>query len=149
MTEQDHSNLPAGNCKDTEKSGDEFILEDAWPVCPKCFKPCHPLQSYCDNCDSNEVMNPLASYMPFIRIRFHAGMFGKLWRKTWYDKDTSLVCMLFFLFLIIFGAPVLLVVGLPLLLISKIKNPLLRTTATTGFFALLFLLWIIYLSYLV
>jgi hypothetical protein len=140
MTEQNHTNLTAGDYKDNEKADDEFIPEDAWPVCSKCLKPCNPLQNYCDNCDSNEVINSLSSYMPFIRIRFNAGMFGKLWHKIWHDKNTSIIYKLFYLFLIILGAPVLLVVGVPWLLISKIKNPLLQKAARMIFLILLFTL---------
>jgi hypothetical protein len=76
-------------------------LADAWPVCPKCFEPCHPLQSYCEHCDSNEVINPLASYMPFVRIRFNIGMLGRLWRRIWHDEETSIALKVFFWLLLI------------------------------------------------
>ena len=65
------------------------VGEDAVPVCPNCFEPCDPLTNYCPHCGSNDPINPLASYLPFESIRFKAGMFGKLWRKTW-DSDTPL-----------------------------------------------------------
>jgi len=54
--------MPAGDIKQAEPVDDEFIPADAWPICLKCLKPCHPLQYYCDKCDSNNVINPLASY---------------------------------------------------------------------------------------
>lgn len=101
MTEQGQNNLPAGNERKAEEFDDEFIPEGAWPICPKCLKPCHPLQFYCHNCDSNEAINPLASYMPFVRIRFNTGMFGKMGRSIWYDKDTLGICKLFYIFMII------------------------------------------------
>ncbi len=112
MTEQDSSEI--------SNVSDDFVSGDAWPICPKCFTPCNPLQNYCDNCDSNETINPLTSYMPFVRIRFEAGLFGKIWRRVWDGEKTPIISKLFFLFLIIWGAPIMLIVGIPLFLISKI-----------------------------
>ena len=100
MTEQGHNNLSAGAFEEAVQLDDEFIPDDARPVCFKCLKPCHPLQHYCNSCDSNDAINPLTPYMPFVHIRFNMGMFGKLWRRIWYDKDTSIMRKLFFLFLI-------------------------------------------------
>ncbi len=147
MSEQsDNDALTQGDEQFGEVSSD-FVPEDAWPVCPKCFKPCNPLQNYCDNCDSNETINPLASYMPFVRIRFTAGMFGKIWRRIWNSKDTSIISKLFFLILIIFGAPIMLIVGCPLFLIGKIKDPQLQKTISIAFYILLLVLFITYLFY--
>jgi hypothetical protein len=109
MIERDKNNLPAEKPEETEQPNDELIPADAWPLCPKCLTPCNPLQNYCGHCDSNEVINPLASYMPFVRIRFNVGMLGKLWRKILYDEHTSIVWKLLFLFLIIWA--VLIVLG--------------------------------------
>jgi len=64
-----------------------------------------------------------------------------MWRKIWYEEDTSTKCRFFYLFMIIIFAPVILIVGLPVLLIGQIiKNPELRGTATTAFWVLAFLL---------
>lgn len=112
--------MPAGNIKETEQVEDEFIPVDARPVCFKCLKPCHQLQNYCDSCDSNEVINPLASYMPFVRIRFECGFYGKMWRKVLYDKEASIILWSLCLFLTIAFAPILIIVGLPLYFIEKI-----------------------------
>jgi hypothetical protein len=101
MTEQSHDNLPAGDDKGTEQLDDEFIPDDARPLCAKCLEPCHPLQFYCDKCDSNEVINPLASYMPYVRIRFNVGMVVKAWRKMLYDEEASVAFRLSFLLIII------------------------------------------------
>lgn len=101
MTEQGQNNLPAEDYQEDKKLDDEFVPDDARPLCPNCLKPCNPLQNYCDNCDSNETINPLASYMPFVRLRFNVGMLGKLLQRIWYDKHTSIIYKLFFLFLII------------------------------------------------
>ena len=101
MTEQGQNNLPARNERKAEEFDDEFIPEGAWPICPKCLTACHPLQFYCHNCDSNEAINPLASYMPFVRIRFNAGMIGKLGWKILYDKELSITYKLFLVLMLI------------------------------------------------
>ena len=126
---------------------DDFIPENARPLCPKCFVPCDPLAYYCDKCDSNDTINPLASYMPFERIRFNAGMYVKVWRKLWGGKDTSMALKIFYLFIIVMGAPVLLIVGLPLHFICKIENVSLLKTVTIAFYIALFILLATYLFF--
>jgi hypothetical protein len=140
--------MPAENIREVERVDDEFIPADARPVCPNCFKPCHPLQNYCDSCDSNEVINPLVSYMPFVRIRFNIGMFCKLWRRICYDKDISTMLRLFYLFMVTIGAPILTIVGLPLLLFVRISEPKLRDVTILAFWviALVLLMMLIYLN---
>ena len=101
MTGQGYTNRPAADDEATEQLDDEFVPDDARPLCAKCLEPCHPLQFYCDKCDSNEVINPLASYMPYVRIRFNIGMVVKMCRKLVYDKDASLAFRLSCLLVII------------------------------------------------
>ncbi|MBW8041358.1 MAG: hypothetical protein FVQ85_15340 [Planctomycetes bacterium] len=101
MIERGQDNPASGGINETEQVDDEFIPADALPVCPNCLKPCNPLQNYCDSCGSNEVINPLASYMPFVRLRFNIGMYGKLWRQIWSDEDTSIILKLIFSLLLI------------------------------------------------
>ena len=103
MSEKDHNNSHARECQKTDKSDDDFIPDEARPLCPNCLTPCHPLQFYCCNCDSNEAINPLGSYMPFVRIRLNIGMLCKLWRKAFRDKDTSIILRVILLLLFIFG----------------------------------------------
>jgi RNA polymerase subunit RPABC4/transcription elongation factor Spt4 len=97
------------------------LTDDAVPLCPNCLEPCNPRDNYCPNCGSNETINPLASYMPFVDIRFSAGMVGKLWRRTWAPEthmiDRAIYIGLFFLFY-----PFMLVVGLPVLIYEKLKG---------------------------
>ena len=81
--------MPAGDIKTTEQVDDEFIPVDALPVCMKCLKPCHPLQYYCDKCDSNDAINPLTPYIGFVNIRFNYGIFLTMWRRAFHDRDTS------------------------------------------------------------
>lgn len=133
--------MPAGIINEVEQGDDEFIPSDALPVCPNCLKPCNPLQNYCNSCDSNEVINPLASYMPFVRIRFNIGMFCKIWRRICYDEHTPFLLKLFFLFVITLGTPFLTIVGLPLLLIVKCSEPKLPSVTIIAF-------WIISISIL-
>jgi hypothetical protein len=142
MAEQGHDNLPEGG--ETEQFDDDFIPADARPVCFKCLKPCHPLQYYCESCDSNEVINPLASYMPFVRIRFRCGFCGDMWRKVLYDKEASIIIWSLCLFMTITFASILVIVGLPLFLIEKIENPELQRTVETVFYILLVSLLILY-----
>ncbi len=101
MTEQDHNNLSAGEAEKAKQVDDDFIPDDALPLCPNCLKACHPLQNYCDVCDSNEVINPLASYMPFVRIRFNIGMVAKTWQKMLYDQKASITFRLACLIMVI------------------------------------------------
>ena len=145
MAEQNVNNLPLHKSSDAKELDDDSIPDDALPLCPKCLQPCNPLQDYCANCDSNESINPLASYVPFVRIRFVAGMYGKIWRRICYDKDTSIIRKLFFLIFIVFGAPIILIVGLPLFLADKIKNPQVQKTVTIASYIILFLLLMLYL----
>jgi len=81
------------------KNGDE--RGNATPVCPDCLRPVNPRAYYCPNCESNETINPLASYMPFVRIRFGVGMVGKLWRHILYDKRSNVTLKVLYLFLIV------------------------------------------------
>ena len=149
MTDQSENNLPADESNEAQKLDDDFIPEDAWPVCPNCLKPCNPLQNYCANCDSNEVVNPLASYMPFVRIRFVYGIFGKMWRKMWYDEEASIIFRLVCLFLIGVFVPILLIVGLPLLLTGKIPEPKLRKITVAVFYIIAILMLMIFIYFII
>ena len=146
MTEQNQNNPIEPSPEEAEQLDDNFIPDDAQPLCLKCLTPCHPLQNYCHNCDSNEVINPLASYMPFVRFRFIYGAFGKMWRIIWYDKDASMIFRLLCLLIVAFFAPILFIVGLPYLFISQIKNAKLQVTITIIFWVLIFLLLIAYIT---
>jgi hypothetical protein len=75
------NNNPQGIVGD-ETFDDEYLPPDAKPLCPCCLQPCDPLQYYCTNCGCNEVVNPLTTYMPYIRIRFNIGIFVKLCRRA-------------------------------------------------------------------
>jgi hypothetical protein len=73
----------------SETYNDEYLPPDAKPLCPCCLQPCNPLQYYCTNCGCNEAINPLTTYMPYIRLRFNIGIFVKLYRRA-YDRKNLL-----------------------------------------------------------
>lgn len=125
----------------------ELIPSDAWPLCPDCLTPCNPLQNYCGHCDSNEVINPLASYMPFVRIRFMCGFYGKMWRIVWYDEGASIIFRLMCVLLIVLFAPILLLVGFPLLLVRKVPEPKLQSTVKLALYITVFVLLMVLLYF--
>ena len=147
MTEQSENNLPADESNEAQKLDDDFIPEDARPLCPKCLKPCHPLQHYCDSCDSNDAINPLTPYMAFVNIRFNYGIFLTIWRKIWYEKDTSTISRLFYLFMITMFVPVFLIIGLPSFLIFKTLQPGLRKATIITLFIIAIVLFIFFVRY--
>lgn len=121
------------------------VAKDAVPLCPSCLEPCSPLDNYCPNCGSNEAVNPLASYMPFVRIRYEAGVFGKMWRDCWdasISKPFRILCgAVGFLFYGLFF-----LVGFPFLLTQKIKNEKTRRVYTNLCYALFVLLMLAYFA---
>lgn len=137
MAEERDNDAFVKGSDDVGEMPDDFIPEDAWPICPNCLTPCDPHQSYCQNCCSYETINPLATYMPYERIRFEVGMYIKLWHKICDRDGVSIPLKLFYLFLIALQVPVILLVGLPMQVISQIRNAQLRIGATVVFFILL------------
>ncbi len=51
-----------------------------------------------------------------------------MWHTIWHDGDASIRVKWASLFMVIFFAPIMLVLGLPFFLIEKTKNPTLRKT---------------------
>jgi hypothetical protein len=125
---------------------EEIMLSEPRPVCPNCFRPCDKFQEYCPNCGSNEPINPLASYMPFVRIRFHAGMYHKLWRKI-FSPGVPLLHKVFFILVILIGAPVLLFIGLPLALIEKVQDVEFRNTLKLIFWVIILSAVVIFIAF--
>ena len=101
----------------------DVLSPDAQPLCHNCLAPCDRLQYYCHNCDSTEPINPLAAYIPFVRLRFHYGIFCNMWRMLWYGEVITLTCRLAFVLFIFLFAPIMFVLGLPLLLLIKSARP--------------------------
>lgn len=147
MTEANHNDSFEQTIEYPKQPDDEFIPDDALPLCPNCLRPCSPLQNYCDRCDSSEVINPLASYMPFVRIRFVCGFYGRIWRRIWYDQEAPIIHRLFYLLLIILFVPIFLIIALPLFLIGKIQDPWLRKATTAAFWAIAAVLLLFFLYF--
>ena len=130
MNERKNDNPQERGFNDIDKSVDDFVPEDAWPVCPRCFTPCPPWQYYCPHCNSNDAINPLTPYIAFLNIRFNYDIFCTMWRKIWYDKHTSMMSRLIYLLMVSAFVPVFVVVGLPLLFIKIVPRPELRKSTT-------------------
>jgi hypothetical protein len=137
-----------GVCRGVSDQGgqvdDEFIPDDALPLCPKCLKPCQPLAYYCDNCGSNDAINPLTPYIPFLNIRFNYDIFCTMWRKIWYEKNTPAVGKFFYLLMFIVYAPIVLMVGLLLFLIYKIPQKQVRKAILAALVAVIIVLLVLY-----
>ena len=128
-------------------SPDELGL-DAIPLCPKCLKPVDPQDYYCPHCDSNEPINPLAAYMPFVRIRYMYSVFGTMWRKMW-NGETGLFASILFILLIINYAQTLLIIGTPVASYKLLKNAKLQNPRSislliiiSGIVVLILLSWV-------
>lgn len=144
MKEESEHNLSDGDSQAGGEPDDEFIPEDAQPLCLRCLKPCHPLQYYCDKCGSTNAVNPLTPYIGFVNIPFNYGIFITMWRKTWYDENTSMMGRFIYLFMIAMFVPVFLLFGLPLLLVYKIPEGKLQkgTVAVLYFVAIVLFIFL-------
>jgi len=92
----------------------------ATPLCPRCLRPCDPHLYYCPHCGSNEPINPLASYMPFVRLRFNIGMIGRLWRHAVEAQDTHFLKRAALLTLLLYTTPLILL-GLPWAMADRLR----------------------------
>jgi hypothetical protein len=136
----------------TGQFDNDYVPDDALPLCPKCLKPCQPLAYYCDKCGSNDAINPLTPYIPFLNIRFNYDIFCTMWRKIWYEKNTPAVRKLFYLFMFIplgargglYAPIVLLMVGLPVFLIYKIPQKQVRKAILAALVAVIIVLLVLY-----
>ena len=127
---------------------EQLMLSGPEPVCHNCFRPCNKLQYYCPHCSSNEPINPLASYMPFVNIRFHTGMYHKIWRKA-FSRAVPVSHKVIFILFILIGAPILLFIGLPLLLIKRVQDVEFRNTLKLIFWTILWGAVIIFIGFLI
>lgn len=125
-TDYDES-LPA-DFESAEEFDNDFIPDNALPLCVKCLKPCNPLQYYCDKCSSNDAINPLTPYIGYVNIRFHYDIFLTMWRKIWGNDGTSILIRLFYLIFIVVYAPIMVIVGVPMHFIYKIPQRRVRNT---------------------
>ncbi len=112
---------------DGVESLSENLEPDARPVCLNCFTHCDKLQYYCHNCDSFNPVNPLAAYIPFVRLRMHIGFYCTMWRMLWYDTKVSLTFRFVLLLFMCFAMPTMFAVGIGFLIFSKNASPLVST----------------------
>lgn len=122
MTKASYDEPSLADFAPAEQFDDDFIPDDALPLCAKCLKPCNPLQYYCDKCGSNDAINPLTPYIGFVKVRFNYDIFCTMWRRIWGDDETSIIVRLFYMFLIVVCAPIMVIVGVPAYLIYKIPQ---------------------------
>ena len=91
-------------------------VDDELPVCHKCFEPYSRYDHYCKNC--GVTVGQYTAYMPFVNIPFFAEFFGRLWRRTWFEKNVPWYARLFSLILVFLLAPIMLL-GLPFVYFEK------------------------------
>ena len=89
------------------------------PVCLKCLTPHSPLQHYCQEC--GETVGQLSPYIPFVNIPFNYSIFGTMWRRTWLEQAVPVRWKVFYMFMIIRFAPIM-IIGLPFVLIAKLRR---------------------------
>jgi len=128
MSERSNDNPPELELSDVEDFDDDFVPDDAWPLCSRCLTPCRPLEYYCPHCGSNDAINPLTPYIAFLNIRFNYDIFCTMWQKIWYDKHIGMMSRLFYLLMIALFVPFFIVLGLPFLLMGKLSQSGLRNT---------------------
>ncbi len=117
---------------------------EATPVCPMCLQPCDPKTYYCPRCGSNSPINPLASYMPFVDIRFKTGMVGRLWHRSVEEPDAGILKRVALLVMAVFYSPLILL-GLPWAMAEKLRKRDYRQVLfmIPGLLLLLLYLWIL------
>ncbi|MDO8304001.1 MAG: zinc ribbon domain-containing protein [Sedimentisphaerales bacterium] len=104
----------------------DTLAPDATPLCPNCLKPVDPKQYYCPHCGSNEAINPLATYMPLVRIRHNYDIFITMWRTLWRKRIGSTTIILFSFLIAVFASSLLLI-GLPVMLWLILRDNHLQT----------------------
>ncbi len=109
MTEQENES--------GSQTGDES--DERVALCAHCLTPFSVSQHYCEKC--GEAVGQFTPYIPFVNIRFNYSIFAKMWHKIWFEKESCLCWKLFYLFLIVCVAPIMLV-GLPFIAWEKFKK---------------------------
>ena len=90
------------------------------PVCMNCAKPVKNVQQhYCHNCGN--ITGEYTRYIPFVNIQFNYSIFGTL-RYKLKGRETLWPVRGIYFFLILLLAPVMLVVGVPVILFIKAKK---------------------------
>lgn len=90
----------------SEKSGSHEAEGDGTPVCIKCFRPVDPLAHYCPHCGA--ATGQFTHYLPFVNIRWQAGVWGQAWRQMW-SREVSIPGRVLRFFMIVWQVPILLI----------------------------------------
>jgi hypothetical protein len=98
------------------------LNDSSTPICLNCTKPVeNPNLHYCPHCGN--VTGEYTRYIPFVNIQFNYSIFWSLWSKL-NNTKVSLPVRVFYLFMIMMLAPIMLVVGIPIRLCYMIKSKL-------------------------
>ncbi len=62
-----------------EEPAGDVVSAEVTPLCMYCLHPTDPHTYYCPNCQSNDAVNPLVTYLPFEGLRFTYGGLAKVW----------------------------------------------------------------------
>ncbi len=90
------------------------------PVCLNCAKPIkNTQQHYCLNCGN--ITGEYTRYIPFVNIQFNYSIFGTLWHKL-KGRETLWFMRVIYFIMILFLAPAMLVVGLPVIFFIKARK---------------------------
>ncbi len=101
----------------------ESLDADAKPLCMDCLQECNELSYYCEHCNAFSPINPLAAYMPFVRLRMVCGFYITAWRRMWCDQDISGTFRILLALFICIAIPYLAVIALLFLLFCKDSLP--------------------------
>ena len=90
------------------------------PICLNCTKPIEKrTQHYCPYCGN--ITGEYTRYIPFVNIQFNYSIFETLWNKL-NNKTLPIMSRVFYLFLILLCAPIMIIIGIPVKLYYFFKN---------------------------
>ena len=107
---------PTENPEQQTDNTKDIIKEIA--LCPECLEPIDPLVYYCEKCGNASAQ--VTPYIPYVNIKYNYSIFGRLWRKVWYE-ESGLLMKVVSLSVIVTIAPIMLV-GLPFVVWDKLVN---------------------------
>lgn len=92
--------------EDDTRADEVESQEPQSPVCLRCLRPVDPVAHYCPNC--GEATGRFTTYLPFESIPWSTHIWGRMWRQLW-SRHVSVPGRLFRFFMVVWGAPVLLI----------------------------------------
>ncbi len=98
----------------------EDLEQPVSQLCTNCLAPVdNPRQHYCPACGN--VTGEFTRYIPFLNIPFNYSLLATLWGKL-KRPETSLISKIVAVAIILVTAPLMLVVGLPILCYCKLTK---------------------------